>query len=230
MKKMFILSVFVMTSLIVDAQNITGYWQGYFTAYRIQSESNLNSRRYDRTEGRTGLNFTRKFFMTLEIKQSYKALWGAYNTTDSSNLSIGCLCSISGLLPKKQVSTFDLYKERVVNHDPKISVQNCDFVNRLSFHYIMIDNTEYLIGKWFTGDNASAARDGSSGAFMLQHISLTNKMNVDELFPKLDRLLNKGAAADTIALKVNPLSIDPLTSLNIDEKEIILSVTGKKVN
>ncbi len=230
MKKLFILLLLHFPLCLLNAQNITGTWQGYFTAYRIEAESNLNSRRNDRSEGKTGLSFTRKFFMTLEIKQSYKALWGVYNTTDSSNLSIGCFCSISGILPKKQVSSFDLFKERIINHDPKISIQTCDFVNRFSFHYIMIDNYEYLIGKWFTGDNASTSRDGSSGAFMLQHVSQINKTNIDELFSKLDKLLSKGAVTDTLSLKTVPLIMDPVSSLNIDEKDIILSITGKKIN
>ena len=216
MKKLSILFLFIFSNIYGDAQNITGTWQGYFTSNHVV--------------GRTGLGFTTKYYFTLELKQSYKAVWGAYNTTDSSNLSVGCFCKVSGILPKKQTSIFELYNEGVINHDPKISVGVCEALNRLFFHYVTIDNNEYLIGKWFTGENASVLNNGSSGTFILQHVSVTNKNNVDQYFPKLDKLLNKGTTTDTLALKTAPLIIDPASSLNIEEKEIINAIMGKKNN
>jgi hypothetical protein len=228
MKKVFVtLLSFFLISLLA-AQNLTGTWQGFFTAYRIQADANQNSRRHDMSEGRVGLSFDRKFYFVLELKQSYKAVWGVYNTTDSANHAIGCVCSISGVLPKKQGAIFDLYKEKVVDHDPKILQQVCDAVNRITFHYFVNDGKEYLVGKWFTGDNSSTARDGSSGAFLLQHVNVLIKNNVDEYFPKLDKLLSKGTTTDTLALKTPSLLADTFQSLNIDEKEIINSMINKK--
>ena len=216
MKKLSILFLLIFSTSYGHAQNITGTWQGYFTSNHVV--------------GRTGLGYIRKFYFTVQLKQSYKAVWGVYNTTDSSNLSVGCFCSISGVLPKKQTSFFELYTGGVIGHDPKISVGICAAVNRLSFHYVIIDSNEYLIGKWYTGETAAVLNNGSSGTFILQHISLVNKNNVDSYFPKLDKLLNKGTTTDTLALKTAALIIDPVSSLNIEEKEIIKSMSGKKNN
>ncbi len=212
MKKLFIFSIIILSIFKVDAQNISGQWQGYFvTATRISP--------------------ARSYFF-LDIKQEQKALWGVFNNYTGSpfNNVIGCLCSVTGIIPKGGSSTFDLYKDKIIDHNPKISDGQCDFVNKLSIHYVVIDNLEYLVGKWYTATNAFTLNDGSSGVFVLKHVSLQTTKNIDEYFPKLNKLLEKGKITDSLLLAKSPLLPDQYSSLKKEEIDLINTFRNKAEN
>ena len=196
----------------MNAQNITGYWQGYFVAAGTKSPV--------------------RSFLFMDIKQSQKALWGAYNNYISSPYDkyVGCLCSVSGIIPKGEVSTFDLYQESIIEYGPKITRSLCDFLNKITVHYVVVDNLEYLVGKWYTATNAFVLKDGSSGVFVLKHVALQNKRSIDQDFPKLDKLLERGTTSDTMALKKYFLLPDNSSTLTDQEKDLINELKDKKNN
>ena len=208
MKKICILFLFVFLNIDSNAQNITGYWQGYYV--------------------RAGLKSPVRSFFFMDIKQAQKALWGVYNTyTSSTDKYIGCLCSVTGLIPKGEVSVFDLYKESIIDFNPKFNRNICDFLNKMTVHYVVVDSLEYLVGKWYTANSMLVMRDGSEGVFVLKHVALQNKRSVDQYFPKLDKLLDRGTTSDTTALKKLFLLPDNATSLTDLEKDLINALRNK---
>ena len=217
MKKIYILLLLIFSNIYGDAQNITGEWQGYFVT--------------------AGLHNPVRSYFFLDIKQSEKALWGVYNnfTGSSKDNVLGCLCTVTGIIPKGEVSNFDLYKDKIIEHHPKIEQSVCDFVNKLSLHYVVVDNLEYLVGQWYTATNAFVLKDGSSGVFVLKHVSLRPlslliKHNIDDYFPKLDKLLERGTTTDTLMLKKFFLLPDDESTLTNQEKDLINALKDKKNN
>ena len=208
MKKILFLSILIFQTTFIDAQNITGYWQGYYVRAALKSP-------------------VRSFFF-MDIKQAQKALWGVYNTyTSATDKYIGCLCSVTGLIPKGEISTFDLYKESIIEFNPKFNKNICDYLNKMTVHYVVVDSLEYLVGKWYTANSMLVMSDGSEGVFVLKHVALQNKRSVDQYFPKLDKLLDRGTTSDTMALKKHFLVPDHVNTLTNLEKDLINALKGK---
>lgn len=185
-----IITVLIITSSF--SQDISGTWGGLISI----------------RQSRFSPNVTNTYYFFLEIKQKGRTLWGVYNTSDSSNnKSTTCLCSVSGSLTKKTAPTFDLYKEHIEDYDKKnVGYQFCNLVSGLTLHYLLENNTEYLTGQWFHETDLTLAR-GSSGNFVLQHINSLTSRPVDDYFPKLSKMIEKGMVdSDTPLIKADDIS------------------------
>ena len=202
MKRLLFLCFLFIQYCAVNAQNLTGKWEGYiFTSLKDRvSKSHL-------------------FF---ELKQQQRAVWGIYNKTSSRNNSkTGCLCSVSAILSKKQDSYFDIYKEKVEEIGSNYTFQGCDFINRLAVHYVIVDSIEYLVGKWYTAQKALALSDGSEGVFILKHVGTETARNIDSYFPKLEKFIRKGDINEDSDAKKSILIPDTFNNLNNEEKELV---------
>lgn len=184
MKRILLLIVSILFISVSFSQDISGTWGGLIS---------IKPSRFNR--------LTKTYYFFLEIKQKGRTIWGVYNTSDSSNnKNITCLCSISGSLPKKPGATFDLYKENIEDYDKKnVGYEFCNLVSGLSLHYFLENTTEYLAGQWFHTSDVTLAR-GTSGSFVLQHINSLTSRSVDDYFPKLDKMIEKGAVAGQMPL------------------------------
>ena len=162
---------------IVKSQDLTGSWSGSFHYVVKPFEGSLH------------------FFV--DIKQKGKSVWGVYNITEGDNpKTVTCICSFSGILPKKTSAEFELPVDQVQDKDKNSKYYvTCGNVQRLSFHYIIIDSVEMLVGKWFPLNERlqSGTPDGESGYFILRHASPQPNKNPDQYFPKLEKLIAKGA-------------------------------------
>jgi hypothetical protein len=166
----FILLGFVSTSF---AQDITGTWGGVIQSY-------------------TGGNARNQYFF-LELKQKGKSIWGTYNITDSNNNTIvKCLCSVTASLPKKPGSFINLYRERVIDYNKKAQLLNvCESINSFILHYFVgNDSTEYLTGK--ASAEVALSPNDPGNLLVVQKMSNNLLRNVDEYFPKLNKLVEKG--------------------------------------
>lgn len=171
----FILLIFASTAF---AQGIAGTWGGVIQSY-------------------TGGNARNQYFF-LELKQQGKSIWGAYNITDSNNNTIvKCLCSVTALLPQKNGAFINLYKERVIDYDKKLQLFNvCESINSLILHYFVgSDSTEYLTGK--ASSEVGISPNASGNVFVVQKMSNNRLRNVDQYFPRLDKLIEKGKTDET---------------------------------
>ncbi len=177
MKRIPLSIVLILCITTSFSQNISGTWGGVFST----RQSNL----------------TRNYYFFIEIKQKGRTVWGVYNTSDSSNnKNITCLCSISGSLSKKPGATLDLYKEHIEDYDKATtSYQICNFVNRLSLHFFTENNSDYLTGQWFP-ETGGALAGGAGGSFVVQRINNLTQRPVDDYFPKLNKMIEKGATDD----------------------------------
>ena len=208
MKPILLLCIVTFFVTASFAQNISGTWGGLFST-------------------RQGA-LTRNYYFFLEIKQKGRTIWGVYNTSDSSNnKSTTCLCSISGSLSKKTASTLDLYKEHIEDFDKNtVSYMICNFVNRLSLHYFSENNNEYLTGQWFPESGGTLA-GGAGGSFVVQHINSLTQRPIDDYFPKLNKMIEKGATDEQGPL----IKTDDVSVATPAEKRLldaIKSLTGKK--
>ncbi len=195
-------------STTIKSQDLTGMWAGTFHAVTRPMEHS--------------------FHFYVDLKQKDRSVWGVYNTTDSANATIfTCLCSISGVLPKKPSSDFELYDERVVDFDAKsIHSGSCRNVQRLFCRYLIKDGIEILVGKWFSTEGANAGTpEGESGYFILRHASNQNFRNPDQYFPKLDKLIAKGVIADASSSK--PILIPDERSLTPLEQQLVDAMLGR---
>jgi len=190
MKKSFLTLIMSFTIACAFSQDISGTWAGIFLTQQIK-------------------NIPKNYYFFLEIKQKGRTVWGVYNTTDSNNnKSISCLCSISGSLPKKTGAIVDLYKEHIEDFDKNtVTYALCDFVNRLNLHYFIQDSTEYITGQWYSEAGGGPLAGGAGGLLVAQHISIQTMRNVDQYFPKLNKMIEKGATDEqTIAIKGDDIS------------------------
>ena len=208
MKKTFLTITLLISCSCLFSQDISGTWAGFFTA---QTK-----------------NFPHNYYFFLEIKQKGKTIWGTYNTSDSmNNVNISCLGSVSGILSKKVATTFDLYKERIEDFDKNtVTYAICNFVNRLALHYFTKDNMEYLTGQWYSESGSGPLAGGASGSFVVQHINSQTMHDVDHFFPKLNKLIEKGATEESVVIKADDISIaNPVEQRLL---ETIKSMLGKK--
>lgn len=173
------------------SQDISGTWGGLIS---------IRESRFTRV--------TRNYYFFLEIKQKGRTIWGVYNMSDSSNnKNISCLCSISGEIPKKPGAVFDLYKEHIEEYDKKhVGYDFCNLVSGLSLHYFLENTTEYLAGQWHHTSDVTLAR-GAGGSFVLQHINPLTSRSVDDYFPKLDKMIEKGVVdGEVLQFKADDIS------------------------
>lgn len=208
MKRLLLSVILILIITTSFSQDISGTWGGLFSTRQ------------------SGL--TRNYYFFLEIKQKGRTIWGVYNTSDSSNnKNITCLCSISGALPKKLAATFDLYKEHIEDYDKNnVAYQVCNFVNRLSLHYFLENSKEYLTGQWFPESGGTLA-GGAGGSFVVQHINNVTSRPVDDYFPKLNKMIEKGAAEELTPL----IKADDISSATPAEQRMIdamKTLSGKK--
>jgi hypothetical protein len=192
--------LFMILSISVSAQDISGIWGGIF---------------YTETA-----NVQRQYFIFLEIKQKGRSLWGVYNTTDSNNNgTVNCLCSVSGLISRKPGALVDLYKERVEEYNTrKVSYGVCDNISHFNVHYFMQDSVAYLTGKWFYEMSKGRAQ-GADGVLVLQHLGRHVDRNVDQYFPNLAKMIEKGANDSTMSI-----TADDISAATPVEKRLILSI------
>jgi len=188
MKKILAFLILSLISNTSFSQNISGTWGGVFYTPRGNS--------------------TKAFYFFLEIQQKERTVWGVYNMTDSNNNKIfDCLISVSGTLSKKPNAVFDLYKEHVEDFDKKrMDYPICNSVNQLNLHYFVIDGVEYITGKWFTEGVKGPGIDGSIGLLVLHHISTNTTRNVDQYFPKLNKMIEKGKSEEPFNIIADDLS------------------------
>jgi len=176
MKRILLSFVLILSITASFSQDISGTWGGIIST----KQSNLS----------------RNYYFFLEIKQKGRTVWGAYNTSDSNNnKNITCLCSITGSLTKKPAARLDLYKEHIEDFDKATaSYLYCNFLNRLSLHYFKENNEEYLAGQWFPESAVSGTFPGGTagGSFVVKHISNVTERPVDDYFPKLSKMIEKG--------------------------------------
>jgi hypothetical protein len=190
----FILLIFTSTAF---AQDLTGTWGGVIQSY-------------------TGGNARNQYFF-LEVKQQGKSIWGAYNITDSNNNTVvKCLCSITGSLPKKAQSFINLYKERVIDYDKKAQLLNvCEAINSFILHYfISSDSTEYLTGK--ASAEVGLSPNSPGNLLVIQKMSNNLLRNVDDYFPKLNKLIEKGKTDEAKTVMAD----DPATG-TVTEKRLM---------
>jgi hypothetical protein len=159
------------------AQDLSGPWGGIFFVDR-------------------GL-VQQKYFLFVDLKQQGRTVWGTYNTTDSNNNAIvGCLCSISGELPKSPGSFVQLFKQRVEDYDKKIGYPICDNLNNFKLHFFTKGNTQYLTGIW-SYESSLGRVQGGDGLLVLQHMSGPLPRKIDAFFPHLDKMIAKGVASNS---------------------------------
>lgn len=173
MKRLFVSLILLALTGTTFAQDLTGTWGGVIQSY-------------------TGGNARNHYFF-LELKQQGKSIWGTYNITDSNNNTvIKCLCSVTALLPKKTGSFINLYKERVIDYDKKLQLLSvCESINSLILHYFIgSDSTEYFTGK--TSHDVGISPNATGNVFVVQKMSNNRLRNVDQYFPRLDKLIEKG--------------------------------------
>ncbi|MES2371684.1 MAG: hypothetical protein V4557_03830 [Bacteroidota bacterium] len=190
----FILLIFITTTF---SQDLTGTWGGI-----IQGSA----------KG-TGRNS----YIFLEIKQKGRSIWGVYNITDSNNNTIiNCLCNVTAMLPKKTSAFIDLYKERVVDYDKKAQIlDRCEIFNNFFLHYFLSsDSTEYFTGK---ASSAVGLNPNAPGTLLvLQKMSNSLYRNVDDYFPKLSKLIEKGETSEKIVFFA-----DQVSSATVTEKRLM---------
>ncbi|MES2329293.1 MAG: hypothetical protein V4539_06785 [Bacteroidota bacterium] len=205
MKRLLFLLTMIFFVTALSAQDITGTWGGVFYAPRK--------------------NVSFPYFFFLDIQQKGKTVWGVYSTGDSSvSNSYSCLTSVSATLSKKPGALIDLYKEKVEDFDKKgMSRDICNFVNRLGMHYFIEDGIEYITGKWYSESSGGSAGDGAGGAFVLHRIAASPTRNIDQYFPKLERMIEKGKSDEPIVLKADNISYaTPLEKKLIDAMKGII--------
>jgi hypothetical protein len=170
------------------SQNMSGTWGGVFYTPRGNS--------------------TTSFFFFLEIQQKARTIWGVYNMTDSNNNKVpDCLISVSGSLSKKPNAIFDLYKEHVEGFDKKrMDYPICNYVNQLNLHYFVLNGIEYLVGKWYADGVKGPGIDGSIGLLVLQHFNANTTRNVDQYFPKLNKMIEKGKSDEPFNIIADDIS------------------------
>jgi hypothetical protein len=202
MKRIALSIVLILFITVSFSQNITGTWSGMISTKQT--------------------NLTRNYYFNLEIKQDGRTVWGVYNTSDSSNnKSVTCLCSVSGSLTKKPTARLDLYKEHVEYFDQAAaSYLYCNFINRLNLHYFTEDNNEYLAGQWFPDSGGTFPGSATGGSFVLQHISNRNKRQVDDYFPKLSKMLEKGKSDEKRPL----IKADDISTATPAEKRMLNAI------
>lgn len=173
-KSVVLIFAFMCASTWISAQDLTGTWGGIY---------------YSQTR-----RFPHTFFFFLEIKQKGKAVWGTFNTTDSNNNRIStCLCSFTGLLSRKPNGFVELNKGKVIEYNKKaISYNFCDYVEKIRFHYLEKNNTEYLSGTWFSALKTGVLKDGADGSIVVQYLSNEMLRDVDQYIPSLNKLKIKG--------------------------------------
>jgi hypothetical protein len=206
MKHLLLSFILILAITASFSQNISGTWAGL-----------LSTRQ-------SGL--TRNYYFFLEITQKGRTVWGVYNISDSSNnKSTTCLCSISGSLSKKVESRLDLYKEHLEDYDKKhVGYQFCNFVNRLNLHYFLENSAEYLTGQWFPESGGTLA-GGAGGSFVVQHINNTTQRPINDYFPKLTKMIEKGAADEQSLL----IKADEVSSSTPAEKRLLDAIKAISV-
>ncbi len=202
MKRLFLSCFLILIITDSYSQNITGTWSGLISTKQT--------------------NLTRNYYFTLEIKQDGRTIWGVYNTSDSSNnQSATCLCSVTGSLTKKPTARLDLYKEHVEYFDNSTaSYLYCNFINRLNLHYFTENNNEYLTGQWFPDSGGTFPGSATGGSFVLQHTSNRTKRHVDDYFPKLGKMIERGKSDENRPL----IKADDISTATPAEKRMLNAI------
>lgn len=208
MKKVIVLFLlFVGFAKGAFAQDLSGSWGGFFFVDRVRVQS--------------------KYFLFVDLKQQGRTVWGTYNTTDSNNNAIvGCLCSISGELPKKQGSYVQLFKQRVEDYDKRIGYPICNNLNNFKLRYFIKGNTQYLTGVW-SYETSFGKVQGGDGLLVLQHLSGPLPRKLDAFFPHLDKMIAKGVVnnSDEALIKADEVSTGTPNEQRLIS--ILESVTGR---
>ncbi|MEO8174280.1 MAG: hypothetical protein ABI581_14395 [Sediminibacterium sp.] len=197
MKRLFL--SFILLSFFTNAfsQDMTGTWGGVIQSY-------------------TGGNARNQYFF-LELKQSGRSIWGSYNITDSNNNTVvRCLCSVTASLPKKPSAWIEMYRERVIDYDKKRQLLGvCEATNSFILHYFTdSDGTAYLTGKASSGVGISPNDPGN--LLVAQKMSDSLLRNVDDYFPKLAKLIEKGKTDE-----LKPVIADNIASGTVTEKKLM---------
>lgn len=208
MKNKFILFLIVCcTSLGSAAQDLSGPWGGIFFVDR-------------------GL-VRKKYFLFVDLRQQGRTVWGTYNTSDSNNNAIvGCLCSISGGLPKSTGPFVQLFKQRVEDYDKKIGYPICDNLNNFKLHYFVKGNTQYLTGVW-SYERSIGKVQGGDGLLVLQHLSGPLPRKIDAFFPHLEKMIAKGASSNPPEALIKADDVSAGTPNEQRLISILESITGR---
>lgn len=209
MKHSFLTLMMSLSVVCTFSQDINGTWAGIFLT-QVKK-------------------FPHNYYFFLEIKQKGRTVWGVYNTTDSANNKIvSCLCSVSGFLPKKNGAIIDLYKEHIEDFDKKtVSYALCNFVNRLTLHYFKQDSIEYVTGQWYSESSDGPLAGGAGGLLVAQYITSETMRNVDQYFPKINKMIEKGISEEqTVIIKSDDVSV--ATPAEKKLLDAIKTIIGKK--
>jgi hypothetical protein len=187
MKKNLTIFILFISSFTL-AQDITGIWEGLF---------------YTERTGKRGYYYFRFY-----LKQFGSSVWGvceAMSYVDNekkfeiNKAEVLCKYPVSGELPRKTPNQiFQLYRGNIIEARTPLDI--CESVNFIEFNYKIINNTEYLMGKWYSIYPVTVRNDGAGGELAIRKVSRESPDFVDTYFPKLEKMLTKTFKKDSAYL------------------------------
>ena len=140
----FLLFIFIFNHCL--AQNISGTWEGTFTADIATSEPN-------------------SFFLHIELQQKGSQITGQFYTADSAHKNlIDAIYPLIGTLDKNNtLSLFKLIKGN--KQSLHLSPQIADLFRLFTVSYLLKDTSEFLSGKWYTSKKITGSSDSDAGSF-----------------------------------------------------------------